>query len=97
MILCIFITFSSLFCESHWRVGSGSRAASWTTLMPSITHIDRAGVGLYLAFTFYIFFQSKSEQILIFDLSYLQDSAKLEKAEILQMTVDHLKTLHSKG
>ena len=28
---------------------------------------------------------------------YLQDSAKLEKAEILQMTVDHLKSLHSKG
>jgi len=28
---------------------------------------------------------------------YLQDSAKLEKAEILQMTVDHLKALHSKG
>jgi len=27
----------------------------------------------------------------------LQGSAKLEKAEILQMTVDHLKVLHSKG
>lgn len=26
-----------------------------------------------------------------------QGSAKLEKAEILQLTVDHLKTLHSKG
>ena len=26
-----------------------------------------------------------------------QGSAKLEKAEILQMTVDHLRTLHSKG
>lgn len=26
-----------------------------------------------------------------------QGSAKLEKAEILQMTVDHLKTLHAKG
>lgn len=26
-----------------------------------------------------------------------QGSAKLEKAEILQMTVDHLKMLHSKG
>lgn len=26
-----------------------------------------------------------------------QGSAKLEKAEILQMTVDHLKGLHSKG
>ena len=26
-----------------------------------------------------------------------QGSAKLEKAEILQMTVDHLKSLHSKG
>ena len=27
----------------------------------------------------------------------LQGSAKLEKAEILQMTVDHLKVLHQKG
>ena len=27
----------------------------------------------------------------------LQGSAKLEKAEILQMTVDHLKLLHQKG
>lgn len=26
-----------------------------------------------------------------------QGSAKLEKAEILQLTVDHLKALHSKG
>lgn len=26
-----------------------------------------------------------------------QGSSKLEKAEILQLTVDHLKTLHSKG
>ena len=26
-----------------------------------------------------------------------QGSAKLEKAEILQMTVDHLKVLHAKG
>lgn len=26
-----------------------------------------------------------------------QGSAKLEKAEILQMTVDHLKMLHAKG
>lgn len=26
-----------------------------------------------------------------------QGSAKLEKAEILQLTVDHLKTLHAKG
>lgn len=26
-----------------------------------------------------------------------QGSAKLEKAEILQMTVDHLKAMHSKG
>lgn len=26
-----------------------------------------------------------------------QGSAKLEKAEILQLTVDHLKSLHSKG
>lgn len=26
-----------------------------------------------------------------------QGSAKLEKAEILQMTVDHLKSLHAKG
>lgn len=26
-----------------------------------------------------------------------QGSAKLEKAEILQMTVDHLKQLHAKG
>jgi hairy and enhancer of split related with YRPW motif len=26
-----------------------------------------------------------------------QGSAKLEKAEILQMTVDHLRTLHAKG
>lgn len=26
-----------------------------------------------------------------------QGSAKLEKAEILQMTVDHLKNLHAKG
>lgn len=26
-----------------------------------------------------------------------QGSAKLEKAEILQLTVDHLKTMHSKG
>lgn len=26
-----------------------------------------------------------------------QGSAKLEKAEILQMTVDHLKYLHAKG
>lgn len=26
-----------------------------------------------------------------------QGSAKLEKAEILQLTVDHLKMLHSKG
>lgn len=26
-----------------------------------------------------------------------QGSAKLEKAEILQMTVDHLKGLHAKG
>lgn len=26
-----------------------------------------------------------------------QGSAKLEKAEILQLTVDHLRTLHSKG
>lgn len=28
---------------------------------------------------------------------YLQGSAKLEKAEILQLTVDHLKMLHAKG
>ena len=28
---------------------------------------------------------------------YLQDSAKLEKAEILQVTADHLKSLHPKG
>lgn len=28
---------------------------------------------------------------------FLQGSAKLEKAEILQMTVDHLRILHSKG
>lgn len=26
-----------------------------------------------------------------------QGSAKLEKAEILQLTVDHLRSLHSKG
>ena len=26
-----------------------------------------------------------------------QGSAKLEKAEILQMTVDHLKMIHAKG
>lgn len=33
---------------------------------------------------------------LFFSLS-LQGSAKLEKAEILQMTVDHLKMLHASG
>ena len=34
---------------------------------------------------------------LIFFPTCLQGSAKLEKAEILQMTVDHLKYLHAKG
>lgn len=34
---------------------------------------------------------------LLFSSSALKGSAKLEKAEILQMTVDHLKMLHASG
>jgi len=47
---------------------------------------------------FYMDSRGKNQYKLnIFFSIYLQGSAKLEKAEILQMTVDHLKMLHASG